>query len=84
VILLTTHQADAVDRWWARWGLRLMATTTVDESPRKHVLLTRETCTFTHYEDRQCPVCDGGLAVCANCGKAEIELDDPVCRGVNH
>lgn len=42
-----------------------------------HVLLTPETCTIIHYEDRQCPVCDGGLAVCAICGKFEAGLDEP-------
>lgn len=44
-----------------------------------HILLTPETCDISH-DDRQCPVCDGGLAVCANCGKYEAGLDDPICR----
>lgn len=42
-----------------------------------HVLLTPATCTITHYDDRQCPVCDGGLAVCANCNEFEAGLDKP-------
>jgi hypothetical protein len=47
---------------------------------KPHVLLTPETCNVTHSEDRQCPVCDGGLAVCMNCGEFEAGLDNP-CRG---
>lgn len=43
---------------------------------RAHVLLTPATCNFKH-DDRQCPVCDGGLAVCANCSQFEAGLDGP-------
>jgi hypothetical protein len=39
-----------------------------------HVLLTRQTCPCKGQNDR-CPVCEWGLAVCALCGAAEIELD---------
>lgn len=27
--------------------------------------------------DRQCPVCEGGLAVCRICGECETGLDNP-------
>jgi hypothetical protein len=40
-----------------------------------HVLMTPATCKFTHDSHTICPVCDGGLGVCVNCGSAEIELD---------
>lgn len=40
-----------------------------------HVLLTNQTCGCSG--DMTCPVCDGGLAVCAVCRAAEIELDKP-------
>lgn len=43
---------------------------------RPHVLLTPATCNLSH-DDRQCPVCDGGLAVCANCNEFEAGLDNP-------
>lgn len=47
------------------------------DSMERHVLATRETCNIIHYEDRQCPICDGGLAVCVKCGKFESALDEP-------
>lgn len=56
---------------------------TTDEAGREvaaHILLTPETCNIPHSDDRQCPVCDGGLAVCAVCGQFEAGLDDPRCR----
>lgn len=31
----------------------------------------------SHDEDQLCGICDGGLAICADCGKAENELDEP-------
>ena len=42
-----------------------------------HILLTVKTCKCDKQSDYPCPVCDGGLAVCSLCGKAEIELDQP-------
>ena len=42
-----------------------------------HVLLTPETCPCDKQSDISCNVCDGGLAVCSLCGKAEAELDRP-------
>jgi hypothetical protein len=43
-----------------------------------HILLTRATCDCDKHDDnRQCPVCDWGLGVCAKCGKAESQLDEP-------
>lgn len=33
-----------------------------------------------HDEDSSCAICDGGLAICKRCGKAEIELDEPCER----
>src|ERR1043165_4285896 len=60
-----------------------MSTTTTEKQPfKRHVLLTRETCNIPHHEERQCPVCEGGLAVCQLCGKYETGLDDPVCKGI--
>ena len=56
---------------------------------RSHVLLTSATCPCRHRPDEEareldrptrCLVCDGGLAICALCGAAEIELDEP-CAG---
>lgn len=45
-----------------------------------HVLLDhREECPY-HARHEICPMCDGGLAICAVCGKAEIELNEP-CAG---
>lgn len=38
-----------------------------------HVLLTPETCPCKG-ESSTCPVCEWGLGVCANCGRAEREL----------
>jgi hypothetical protein len=31
----------------------------------------------THSEDVRCAICDGGLAICKRCGRAEAELDEP-------
>lgn len=58
------------------------------DTERPHELITPQTC--RHREnylefDTPCPVCDGGLAICINCHKAESELgDDPVCRAAVH
>lgn len=43
----------------------------------EHVLFTAQTCPCDKQSDRSCNVCDGGLAVCSVCGKAEVELDKP-------
>jgi hypothetical protein len=53
-------------------------TVPADEHPRQspHVLITTQTCNHAD-EDASCPVCDGGLAICSICGKAEVELDSP-------
>lgn len=41
-----------------------------------HLLMNVETCSFNHsHYNHGCPVCDGGLAICLICGKAEAELD---------
>lgn len=51
----------------------------------RHVLLTKENCGWLHAPTTQCPVCEGGLAVCAYCGHYETELtDDPVCHAKGH
>lgn len=42
-----------------------------------HVILTPKDCGCIKDTDYSCPICDGGLAVCAVCGKAEVELDQP-------
>lgn len=44
---------------------------------RDHVLYTEQDCQVFHSEDRQCPVCEGGLAVCRNCKEYEAGLDNP-------
>lgn len=41
----------------------------------EHQLLTPETCNIPHVDYRQCPICDGGLAVCARCGEFEAGLE---------
>ncbi len=49
-----------------------------------HQLLTAKECWPTHHNDggATCPICDGGLAFCKVCKKAESELDDyPECPG---
>lgn len=44
----------------------------------KHRLLTPETCDCKQSGmDGDCPVCDWGLGVCADCGRAECDLDQP-------
>lgn len=50
------------------------------ESPRpalEHILFTKETCLCNKWSDYPCDVCDGGLAICSLCGKAEAELSTP-------
>lgn len=42
-----------------------------------HILHTEDDCGVFHAEDLQCPVCEGGLAVCAVCGEYESGLDKP-------
>jgi hypothetical protein len=42
-----------------------------------HVIVEPKDCTCDKYSRFNCPVCDGGLSVCINCGAAEIELDQP-------
>lgn len=46
----------------------------------EHVLLTIETCPCDKRSDMSCNVCDGGLVVCAVCGKAEMDLDGPCVK----
>lgn len=41
-----------------------------------HVLFTNVTCPCDKSSDAPCNVCDGGLAICSVCGKAESELDE--------
>lgn len=41
-----------------------------------HVLI-KPTDPHSHNEDSLCAICDGGLAICKLCGKAEAELDEP-------
>lgn len=43
----------------------------------QHVLITPATCDCNKLSDDPCPVCDGGLAMCSVCHKAEAELDEP-------
>lgn len=43
----------------------------------EHIILTPKDCGCIKDPDYNCPICDGGLAVCTVCGKAEIELDQP-------
>jgi hypothetical protein len=52
------------------------------EGPNGHILLESKDCdrrAHTDY-DTSCPVCHHGLGVCAKCGAAEIELEEP-CLG---
>lgn len=44
-----------------------------------HTLLTPKTCKHEYYSGPAggCYVCDGGLSICATCGAAESELDEP-------
>jgi len=73
--------ADATDTIAPGQGDALRRFASEKCSNAAHVLLTPQTCTFRHEDDwPSCPVCDGGLAICRNCGKYELELDDPVCR----
>lgn len=51
----------------------------VDEEKSEHVLFTKETCRCNKWSDYPCDICDGGLAICSLCGKAEAELAAP-CR----
>src|ERR1043165_8395065 len=44
-----------------------------------HVLI-KPTDPHSHSEESLCAICDGGLAVCKICGKAEAELDEPCER----
>lgn len=46
----------------------------------QHQLLTPETCNIPHVDYRQCPICDGGLAVCELYGEYEAGLENP-CTG---
>ena len=45
-----------------------------------HLLITPETCPCDKQSDTSCNVCDGGLAICSRCGKAEAELDGPCAK----
>lgn len=45
-----------------------------------HVLITKETCPCDKRSGQPCNVCDGGLAICSQCGKAEMELDEPCLK----
>ncbi|MGZ8233205.1 hypothetical protein, partial [Methylobacter tundripaludum] len=47
------------------------------DKSKGHILLTPQTCGCDKRSETPCPVCDWGLAVCANCGAAESELDAP-------
>lgn len=49
----------------------------------QHILITPETCPCDKQSDISCNVCDGGLAICSRCGKAEVELDGP-CVSEKH
>jgi len=42
-----------------------------------HTLITSESCECDKKSPFPCYVCDGGLAICEICGKAEIELREP-------
>lgn len=44
---------------------------------KPHILFTKETCPCDKQSDAPCLICDGGLAVCSVCHKAETELDGP-------
>lgn len=44
-----------------------------------HLLYTEQNCSIFHDNDKQCPVCEGGLAVCRLCGEYEAGLDEQ-CR----
>ena len=35
--------------------------------------------THTNCERQSCPICDGGLFMCADCGAAEIEAEERIC-----
>lgn len=48
------------------------------DEPQQHVLITPETCEDCKKDPgRNCLVCDGGLGICAKCGKGESELSEP-------
>lgn len=67
--LKVTDDRDYVNlrEWWAHGDIATEA--------QQHVIITPETCHCNKMSDESCNVCDGGLAICAICGKAEIELD---------
>lgn len=44
-----------------------------------HLLYSEQNCSVFHDSDKQCPVHEGGLAVCRLCGEYEAGLDQP-CR----
>lgn len=47
----------------------------LQSTPTGHILLTPQTCPCDKLSDQSCNVCDGGLAICSKCGKAESELN---------
>lgn len=67
--LRVTDDRDYVNlrEWWAHRDVATEA--------QQHVIMTPEMCPCNKMLDESCNVCDGGLAICAICGNAEIELD---------
>lgn len=50
--------------------------------PNGHRIKERSDCNCRR-DDERCPTCDWGLGVCADCGMAEVELDEP-CPAVTN
>lgn len=49
---------------------------------RKRISDTHKTpVKHTNCDEPHCPICEGGLFVCADCGAAEIETEQRVCTG---
>lgn len=70
ISMKVTDERDYVNlaAWWAKGDIATEA--------QQHIIITPATCPCNKMSDESCNVCDGGLAICAVCGKAEIELDD--------
>jgi hypothetical protein len=69
----------ATDQEWADHLDQVAPVVTDRKIINGHVIVSPKDCPCDKYSSFPCPVCDGGLSVCMNCGATEIELDQP-CR----